>query len=85
MVVIVTFKRELVNGVSEIVMILVLQIGNEIMHMVGMCLERTTGREVEVAYDFVDTGETCHVASFIGLLMDLVCPAFLNTLSKIKF
>jgi len=71
-----TREREMVDPVAKVVLVASLEVRDEIVHVHGIGLERASGREVEVADDFVHADLARDVAAFLGLLLDLVGPSF---------
>jgi len=73
-------KVEAVHDVSEIVVMLALQVGNEIVDVHRVRLEGASRREVEVADDLVYSNFAGNVAALGCLLPQLLREAFLHAL-----
>lgn len=73
-------EREAVDAVAKVVLVAILQIWHEVVNMHSVGLERPSGRQVEVADNLVDANFASHVATFVGLLLDLVSPALRHAL-----
>ena len=70
------------NAVTKIVSnALFLQVRDQLVDVlvVGR-LEGTTGGEIDVPGDLVDTDTARDVAAFVRLILQLVCPTFFHTL-----
>lgn len=78
---VVTLEREFVNLVGKIVPIAVLlQVRHKIVDILCARAERTTGGEVNVADDLVDTYATRNIAAFACLVLQFLGPALSDTL-----
>lgn len=80
-VIVVGFKGEFVDSVGEIVFTaIVSEIRNEFVEVSGTTLERTPRREVDVPNDLVNPHPPSNIASFVRLLLQLICPTFFSAL-----
>lgn len=56
------------------------QVGNEVMHVLTVALERAPGREVQVANDLVDVDVAGDVTALCVLFFDLFRPSLFDAL-----
>lgn len=83
MVLLLAREAELVDRVSEIVAVaVVFEVRNEFVDGLRAGAEGATRREVDVTDDLVYTDETSDVAALVSLFLELLGPAFLNTLVR---
>jgi hypothetical protein len=72
------------NGMREIVAVgVVSEVRDQLVEVTGVGLERAARREVDVSDNFVHANPSRNVATFICLLLQLVCPSF--TLALLQF
>lgn len=81
-VLVVRGKLHLVDDVTEVMSnTLFLQVWNQFVYvLVVRSLERTTGGEMDVAGDFVDTETTSDVATLMRLFLQFFRPSFFDAL-----
>lgn len=51
------------------------EIRNQFVQVTRIGLERTTGREMNIANDLVDTNDSRDIATFVCLLSQFFCPS----------
>lgn len=78
------FKFELVDDVAEAVNVAVLEVRHEFLNVEVVLQVRPSGREVEVADDFVNGYFAFDVASFGRHFVNFVGPMFCDALRKVR-
>ena len=76
----VTFKSELMDIVTKVVMVAVLEVRNKILNVASVGDERATRGEVEVSSDLVDADAPSHRAALRVLLVNFGSPVFSDAL-----
>lgn len=77
---IVRLELELVNHMTEIVVVLVLEVRHQVLNVHVVGLEGTAVRKVEVSNDFVDENSTLNTTTLGVLFGNLFAPSFFDAL-----
>lgn len=81
-VLVVSGELQLMDGMTEIVSdAFFLQVRYQVVNVfIGRCLEGTTGREMNIACNFINTKATRDIATLVRLLLQFFCPTFFDAL-----
>jgi len=60
------------------------EVRDQLVEITGVGLERAARRKVDVSNNFIHANPSRNVATFICLLLQLVCPSFIFALLKFE-
>lgn len=81
-----TLECETMDGMREIVAVgVVSEVRDQLVKITGVGLEGAARGEVDVSNNFVHANPSRNVATFVCLLLQLLCPSFILALLKFEW